>query len=329
MRPISKSVSNLRHLNEYKKNIDKYLQDLMQKARNQGHNEVVNLSEHILMAGGKRIRPMLLLLTYEMLGGADMEHIIPLATAYEIIHTATLIHDDINDNAKIRRGVKTIHEMCGPVKAQITGDWLFVIGFGLGGQYEKKIVDLMAETCSKMASAELKQIEHIHNTSTTIDDYYKIIEGKTAGPFASGCKAVAILTGQSEKNQNALYDFGMQLGLAFQLVDDLLDLIGDDRLGKPRGLDILEGKMTLPLLLGIQKLKNGDKEKLIDLVSKFHLHDLDDVLHLLKISGSIDYCRTLVNEHLNSAIREIDFIEDNPAKKMVLELAHYVRSRYD
>ena len=258
-----------------------------------------------------------------------MEHIIPLATAYEIIHTATLIHDDINDNAKIRRGVKTIHEMCGPVKAQITGDWLFVIGFGLGGQYEKKIVDLMAETCSKMASAELKQIEHIHNTSTTIDDYYKIIEGKTAGPFASGCKAVAILTGQSEKNQNALYDFGMQLGLAFQLVDDLLDLIGDDRLGKPRGLDILEGKMTLPLLLGIQKLKNGDKEKLIELVSKFHLHDLDDVLHLLKISGSIDYCRTLVNEHLNSAIREIDFIEDNPAKKMVLELAHYVRSRYD
>jgi len=268
-------------------------------------------------------------LTYEMLGGDDIESIIPLATAYEIIHTATLIHDDINDNAKIRRGVKTIHEMCGPVKAQITGDWLFVIGFGLGGQYEKRIVDLMAETCSKMASAELKQIEHIHNISTTIDDYYKIIEGKTAGPFASGCKAVAILTKQSEKIQNSLYDFGMQLGLAFQLVDDLLDLIGDDRLGKPRGLDILEGKMTLPLLLGIQYLKDHEKKKLIELVSKFHLHDLDDVLHLLKISGSIDYCRTLINEHLNSAIREIDFIKDNPAKKMILELAHYVRSRYD
>ena len=329
MRPISKNMSNLHHLNEYKKNIDKYLQELMQTARNQGHDEVVNLSEHILMAGGKRIRPMLLLLTYEMLGGEDKEHIIPLATAYEIIHTATLIHDDINDNSKIRRGVKTIHEMCGPVKAQITGDWLFVIGFGLGGQYEKKIVDLMADTCSKMASAELKQIEHIHNISTTIDDYYKIIEGKTAGPFASGCKGVAILMGQSEKFQNALYNFGMQLGLAFQLVDDLLDLIGDERLGKPRGLDILEGKMTLPLLLGIQNLKNSDRENLIELVSKFHLHDLDDVLHLLKISGSIDYCRTLINEHLNSAIREIDFIEDNPAKKMVLELAHYVRSRYD
>ncbi len=329
MRPISKSVSNLRHLNEYKGQIDSYIQELLLKARSQGHDEVVDLSEHILMAGGKRIRPMLLLLTYEMLEGEDIEKIIPLATAYEIIHTATLIHDDINDNAKIRRGVKTIHEMCGPVKAQITGDWLFVIGFGLGGQYEKRIVDIMAETCSKMASAELKQIEHIHDTSTTIDDYYKIIEGKTAGPFASGCKAVAILTGQNEKIQNALYNFGMQLGLAFQLVDDLLDLIGDDRLGKPRGLDILEGKMTLPLLLGIQYLKNAEKKNLIELVSKFHLHDLEDVLHLLKISGSIDYCRTLINEHLNSAIREIDFIESNPAKKMVLELAHYVRSRYD
>ena len=329
MAPISKNIRNLRHLKDYKKKIDNYIQEIMQKARGKGHGEVVDLSEHILMAGGKRIRPMLLLLCYEMLGGKDIEEVLPLATAYEIIHTATLIHDDINDNAKIRRGVKTIHEIGGSVKAQITGDWLFVIGFGLGGQYQKSIVDIMAETCSKMASAELKQIEHIHNISTTIDDYYNIIEGKTAGPFASGCKAVAILTGQSEKVQEDLFNFGMQLGLAFQLVDDLLDLIGDDRLGKPRGLDILEGKMTLPLLLGIQNLKNKNKENLLEIISKFHLHDLEEILHLLKISGSIDYCRTLVNEHLNTAIREIDFIDDNPAKRMVLELAHYVRSRYD
>ena len=329
MGPISKNIRNLRHLREYKNKIDNYLKELMQNSRDKGHDEVVNLSEHILMAGGKRIRPMLLLLCYEMLGGKDIEKVLPLATAYEIIHTATLIHDDINDNAKIRRGVKTIHEIENTAKAQITGDWLFVLGFGLGGQYEKEIVDLMAETCSKMASAELKQIEHIHNISTTSDDYYNIIEGKTAGPFASGCKAVAILTNQSKEIQDSLYNFGMQLGLAFQLVDDLLDLIGDDRLGKPRGLDILEGKMTLPLLLGINNLNGKEKENLLNLVSKFHLHDLNEVLHLLKISGSIDYCRTLVNEHLNSAIREIDFIEENPAKKLVLELAHYVRSRYD
>ena len=313
----------------YKSKIEDYLKELMLISREKGHDEVVDLSEHILMAGGKRIRPMLLMLCYDMLGGKNLDEVLPLATAYEIIHTATLIHDDINDNGKIRRGVKTIHEIENSVKAQITGDWLFVLGFGLGGQYEKEIVDLMAETCSRMASAELKQLEHIHNLSTTSDDYYKIIEGKTAGPFASGCKAVAILTKQPKEIQDALYNFGMQLGLAFQLVDDLLDLIGDDRLGKPRGLDILEGKMTLPLLLGINNLEGKDKEKLLNLVSKFSLQDLDEVLHLLKISGSIDYCRTLVNEHLNSAIREINYIEENPPKKLVLELAHYVRSRYD
>ncbi|RAH16144.1 MAG: hypothetical protein CMB56_001545 [Methanobacteriota archaeon] len=329
MGPIIKNIRSLRHLRDYKNKIETYIKDLMLKARNDGHEEVVDLSEHILLAGGKRIRPMLLILCYEMLGGKNLDEILPLATAYEIIHTATLIHDDINDNAKIRRGVKTIHELEGQAKAQITGDWLFVVGFGLGGQYEKDIVDIMSETCSKMASAELKQIEHIHDTSTTIDDYYSIIEGKTAGPFASGCKAVAILTGQDKKTQDALFNFGMQLGLAFQLVDDLLDLIGDDRLGKPRGLDILEGKMTLPLLLGIQNLKNKDKDKLLDLISKYHLQDLEEILHLLKISGSIDYCRNLVNEHLSSAIRQINFINDNPSKKMVLELAHYVRSRYD
>ena len=313
----------------YKSKIEDYIKELMLISREKGHGEVVDLSEHILMAGGKRIRPMLLMLCYDMLGGKNLDDVLPLATAYEIIHTATLIHDDINDNAKIRRGVKTIHEIENSVKAQITGDWLFVLGFGLGGQYEKEIVDLMAETCSRMASAELKQLEHIHNLSTTSDDYYKIIEGKTAGPFASGCKAVAILTKQPKEIQDALYNFGMQLGLAFQLVDDLLDLIGDDRLGKPRGLDILEGKMTLPLLLGINNLEGKDKENLLNLVSKFSLQDLDEVLHLLKISGSIDYCRTLVNEHLNSAIREINYIEENPPKKLVLELAHYVRSRYD
>ena len=329
MGPILKNIRNLRDMKGYKSKIEDYLKELMLISREKGHSEVVDLSEHILMAGGKRIRPMLLMLCYDMLGGKNLDEVLPLATAYEIIHTATLIHDDINDNAKIRRGVKTIHEIENSVKAQITGDWLFVLGFGLGGQYEKEIVDLMAETCSRMASAELKQLEHIHNLSTTSDDYYKIIEGKTAGPFASGCKAVAILTNQPKEIQEALYNFGMQLGLAFQLVDDLLDLIGDDRLGKPRGLDILEGKMTLPLLLGINNLEGKDKEKLLNLVSKFSLQDLDEVLHLLKISGSIDYCRTLVNEHLNSAIREINYIEENPAKKLVLELAHYVRSRYD
>ena len=130
---------------------------------------------YILSLGGKRIRPMFLMLCYDMLGGKNLDEVLPLATAYEIIHTATLIHDDINDNAKIRRGVKTIHEIENSVKAQITGDWLFVLGFGLGGQYEKEIVDLMAETCSRMASAELKQLEHIHNLSTTSDDYYKMM----------------------------------------------------------------------------------------------------------------------------------------------------------
>ena len=329
MGPILKNIRNLRDMKGYKSKIEDYLKELMLISREKGHGEVVDLSEHILMAGGKRIRPMLLMLCYDMLGGKNLDEVLPLATAYEIIHTATLIHDDINDNAKIRRGVKTIHEIENSVKAQITGDWLFVLGFGLGGQYEKEIVDLMAETCSRMASAELKQLEHIHNLSTTSDDYYKIIEGKTAGPFASGCKAVAILTNQPKEIQEALYNFGMQLGLAFQLVDDLLDLIGDERLGKPRGLDILEGKMTLPLLLGINNLEGKDKENLLNLVSKFSLQDLDEVLHLLKISGSIDYCRTLVNEHLNSAIREINYIEENPPKKLVLELAHYVRSRYD
>ena len=318
-----------RQLRGTKQRIENWIENLLDTCREQGDEKIVDLASHILLAGGKRIRPILCLLVYEMLDGEDEQSVLPLAAAYELIHTATLIHDDINDKSKVRRGVMALHEVAGPAEAQITGDWLFVQGFGLGGRYPNEIVDLMARSCARLAVAELKQISHIYDIEITIEDYYEVIEGKTAGPFSSGCEAAAMLAGSPESVIAGMSVFGMQLGIAFQLVDDLLDLIGDERLGKPRGLDVMEGKITLPLIIALQRLEGSERDRLVELISMFDLHYLPELLQLLQRSGSIDYCRSLVSDHLTAAIRELDVVSDSSAKSLVLDLTHYVRSRYD
>ena len=139
---------------------------------------VMELAKHVLLAGGKRWRPVLVLLAYELAGGENDEDIMPLALAFELIHTATLVHDDINDNAKLRRGVVTLHERFGSVRAVVVGDYLFVEGFALGGMYSQRIVGLIADCCARIAAAELKQLDHVGDLGTTPEDYYAIIEGK-------------------------------------------------------------------------------------------------------------------------------------------------------
>jgi geranylgeranyl pyrophosphate synthase len=196
----------------------------------------------MLLAGGKRLRPLLIMLAHEIAGGQDVEEVMPLALAFEMIHTATLVHDDINDEAGLRRGVETIHTRAGLAKAVIAGDWLFVQGFGLGGRYEEHIVRLMAKCCADIAVAEFHQLDHVLNLATSPEDYLAIVRGKTAGPFAAGCHAAGLVAGLTAEQAAGLGRFGMELGIAFQLVDDLLDLRGDERMGKPRGLMFSRGR---------------------------------------------------------------------------------------
>ena len=143
------------------------------------------------------------------------------------------------------------------------------LGFGLGGKYEAKIVEKMADTCANIASGELLQHEHVGNLATTPEDYYSIIDGKTAGPFATACACAAIVAGASEDTINALEEFGWEVGRAFQLVDDLLDLIGDENMGKPRGGDVHEGKMTLPIIHALTMLHGVEREQLADVLKNF------------------------------------------------------------
>jgi len=292
------------------------------------------LARQVLLAGGKRWRPILILLAHELAGGGDdsardSSEIMPLALAFEMIHTATLVHDDINDGAKFRRNVPTLHESYDAAQAIIAGDYLFVEGFGLGGRYDERIVRLMADCCARIASAELMQLRHVGNLATTPEDYYRIISGKTAGPFEAGCEAAALVADADEQRVAILGTFGLELGLAFQIVDDLLDLEGDERMGKPRGTDVIEGKMTLPLIHSLTMSHGESRRRLSEVIDSFHEGLWDELTDLLNATGSLDYARTLVDNHLARALDALLQFAQSDARDALEWLTRQVMDRHE
>ena len=308
--------------------VDAALEALVDDEIQNGAGQVAELCASMLLAGGKRLRPLLILLAHEIAGGEDVEEVMPLALAFEMIHTATLVHDDINDEASLRRGVETIHTRAGLAKAVIAGDWLFVQGFGLGGRYDENIVRLMAKCCADIAVAEFHQLDHVLNLATSPEDYLSIVRGKTAGPFAAGCHAAGLVAGLTEQQAAGLGRFGMELGIAFQLVDDLLDLRGDERMGKPRGADVLEGKMTLPLIHALTLSHGKERQRLAQLIESFSDEHFDELMQLLHRSSSLTYAEILVKTHLERAVLELDAFPGSQAKSLMLHITGYVMKRH-
>lgn len=290
--------------------------------------EVAEVSGQVVLAGGKRIRPIMVMLAYDLADGDDFDEVIPFAMSNEFIHTASLVHDDINDESLTRRGQATIHAKYGQAKAIIAGDWLFSQGFGLGGRYDKSVVDVMAHYCSKLASAEFTQIDHILDLSTSPEDYLEIVRGKTAGPFAAGCKGAGLIANASEESCEKLFEFGMQIGIAFQLVDDLLDIRGDERMGKPRGSDIYEGKMTLPIIHALTILHGNQRVRLAEILHNFEDALFDELISLLNFGDSLSYTEILIQNHLERAMQNLDFFPDCDAKQLLKHLVGLIKNRH-
>ena len=209
------------------------------------------LGDYLRSSGGKRVRPALLILTNRAAGGlGDSESVIRLATVMEMLHTATLVHDDIIDNADLRRNRTTINARFGNHAAVLMGDWLYMSGFEASlRERSLEILDILTKLTRKMTEGELIQLTTIGKVDLSEEEYYEILLRKTAYLFAGGCEIGAILAGAKPDRQKAMREYGMNLGVAFQLADDLLDFTSDaESLGKAAGADLLEGKMTLPLI---------------------------------------------------------------------------------
>jgi octaprenyl-diphosphate synthase len=215
--------------------------------------QVINyLGDYLRASGGKRVRPALLLLSNYAVGGeASKKNVIRLATVMEMLHTATLVHDDIIDNADTRRSRTSVNARFGNQSAVLMGDWLYMSAFETSLQERSlEILDILTRLTRKMTEGELIQLTMLGRSDISENEYFDILQRKTAFLFSACCEIGAILGGASKEHQIALRDYGMNLGIAFQLADDVLDFVADeDVLGKAAGADLLEGKLTLPLIL--------------------------------------------------------------------------------
>ena len=219
--------------------------------------QVINyLGDYLRASGGKRVRPALLILANNAVGGdASSENVIRLATVMEMLHTATLVHDDIIDNADTRRNRTSVNAKFGNQASVLMGDWLYMSAFETSlRERSLEILDILTRLTRKMTEGELIQLTTLGNSLISETEYFDILQRKTAYLFSACCEIGAILGNAGAQKQQALKDYGMNLGTAFQLADDVLDFTADKEvLGKAAGADLIEGKLTLPLILLVEK----------------------------------------------------------------------------
>ena len=275
--------------------------------------QVINyLGDYLRASGGKRVRPALLLLSNNAVGGkASDENVVRLATVMEMLHTATLVHDDIIDNAETRRNRASVNARFGNQSAVLMGDWLYMSAFENSLQERSlEILDILTRLTRKMTEGELMQLTMLGRSDISETEYFDILQRKTAYLFSACCEIGAILANASKEEQNALRDYGMNLGTAFQLADDVLDFTAEDEiLGKASGADLLEGKLTLPLILLVAKDDSvrGDLEKIMAdgdyrNISRVRL------LEKLENAGTIEDTRRRAYEFAAKAVKNLEVL---------------------
>jgi geranylgeranyl pyrophosphate synthase len=279
---------------------------------------------HLFETGGKRIRPALVLLSGQ-LGRYDLERLVTLAASLEVVHTATLVHDDTIDQSLTRRGLKTVNALWNGKVAVLVGDFLFAQSAHLASQLDSvHIMTMLSETVMEMSSGELRQHAAAQGRIVDEGDYFRRISGKTASLFAMCCAGAAVVSGQSDREIEALSAYGTNLGLAFQIADDVLDFTGnEDTLGKPAGSDLLQGNVTLPIIFLAERL---DKHSpLLDSIKEGTDHDL--VVQAVRDSGALDGALARAREYSEAARSALSVFGPGEAKEALLHLSDHVVNR--
>ncbi|MEN5060603.1 polyprenyl synthetase family protein [Luteimonas sp. TWI1416] len=286
------------------------------------------VAEHIVSAGGKRLRPMLVMLAGQATGQVRGDHH-QLAAIVEFIHTSTLLHDDVVDESDLRRGRSTANAIWGNAASVLVGDFLYSRSFQLMVELDSMaVMRLLADTTNRIAEGEVLQLLHVRNPDTDEAAYLRVIERKTAVLFAAGTRLGAMASNADETVQQALYDYGMQLGYAFQIADDVLDYSGDaTALGKNLGDDLAEGKATLPLIHAMAQATPERRARLRTIVEQGDTTALPEVLAAIADAGSLAYSRARAVEYADAAERVLDGLPDNEAVAALRGLARYAVER--
>ena len=289
------------------------------------------LGDYLRASGGKRVRPALLLLSnYAVNGNASEENVVRLATVMEMLHTATLVHDDIIDNADTRRNRTSVNARFGNQSAVLMGDWLYMSAFETSlKERSLEILDILTRLTRKMTEGELIQLTTLGKTAISETEYFDILQRKTAYLFSACCEIGAILGNAPMDWQIALRNFGMNLGTAFQLADDILDFTAEEEiLGKASGADLLEGKLTMPLILLVKKEPaiKADLEKIIH-DSDYRTFSRPRLIERLEQHNLLAETRQMAYTYANQAVKNLELLPESEYRSALEEIPNYMIER--
>jgi octaprenyl-diphosphate synthase len=288
------------------------------------------VGEYVLSSGGKRIRPALLLLSAKLCGYEGDRHI-SLASVIEFIHTATLLHDDVVDDASLRRGIVSANKLWGNEASVLVGDYLFSKSFSIMVEVgDLDILRAISGATTRIAEGEVLQLASMSDLDMTEARYIEVVKSKTAVLLATACQAGAILGKAHGARETALHDFGMDLGTAFQLIDDTLDYVSNvEQFGKSIGHDLKEGKVTLPLIHTLMQCSPSERREIADVILSDTLDDEDfrKVISIVRAYGGIDYTVRTAREYVGMGKSRLAMFPDSPGKRALLSLADYVITR--
>lgn len=290
-------------------------------------------NDSILSQSGKQLRPLLSLMVARACAGGEVaEASVRYAAASELLHNATLLHDDVADESDKRRGKPTLVSLMGPAVSVLVGDYWLVKAMELIlGEKESDIraIKIFSKTLSDLAEGEMLQLQKAQKGDTDESDYLRIIYSKTASLFEAASVSAAASVGASEEMEEAVRSYAVSLGLAFQIKDDILDYDGDESVGKPLGADILEQKITLPLLGAFENASDQEvsavRQKINDIAG--HPEYRDEVVDFVRRNGGIGYADERLSEYVQQAVEALNVIPDSKEKSYLIELAYFTAKR--
>ncbi|MBR5103152.1 MAG: polyprenyl synthetase family protein [Bacteroidales bacterium] len=288
----------------------------------------------ILANSGKQLRPVLALLTARgcSADGSVSEATVRYAAAAELMHNATLLHDDVADDSDQRRGVPTIRALMGPTVSVLLGDYWLVKAMDLilgDHEADSKVIRIFSKTLSDLAEGELLQLQKAQSGDTVEDDYLRIIYSKTASLFEASCVSATLSVGAPDQTVEAMRSYAVALGRAFQIKDDLLDYDGTESVGKPLGVDILEQKMTMPLLGALVNAGPEEDKRVRALVRDIvgHPEHRDEIVDFVKRNGGMEYALARLDLYVDQAVEALDVLPESFEKELLVKLARYTANR--
>lgn len=283
---------------------------------------VGQVATHIIQSGGKRLRPVLLLLMSQALQHASI-HRHAMAAVIEFIHTATLLHDDVVDESTLRRGQKTANEVFGNAASVLVGDFLYSRAFQMMVDVgQMPVMQIVANATNVIAEGEVLQLMNMRDASLTQAQYLQVVESKTAKLFEASTRLPAVLAQLPSSVEASCAAYGRHLGVAFQIIDDVLDYEGDAKeWGKNLGDDLREGKVTLPMILALQSVGPYQKEQLLTAIQQEIPSDLGALVTIIQQSGALTQTRLIAEQHVKAALEAISSFADHPATAALKEIA--------